>query len=62
MKKIVRFLAVLSVLMLINDVIQIVIAYRKRQRELAKRAARRLRLNRHKKMKQMRMKAHKGSR
>ena len=46
MKKIVRFLAVLSVLMLINDVIQIVIAYRKRQRELAKRAARRLRLNR----------------
>ena len=57
MKKIIRFLLVIVALMLINDVIQLAIAARKRRRELARQAVRRLKLNRKKKLRRMKLKA-----
>lgn len=57
MKKIIRFLLVIVALMLINDVIQLAIAARKRRRELARQAVRRLKLNRKKKQRRTKLKA-----
>ena len=57
MKKIIRFLLVIVALMLINDVIQLAIAARKRRRELARQAVRRLKLNRKKKLRRTKLKA-----
>ena len=46
MKKILTVLTAISVLMLVNDAIEVVLAYRKRQRKLNKEAIRRLMRNR----------------
>ena len=46
MKKILTVLTVISVLMLINDAVEIGLAYRKRQRRINKEAIRRLKRNR----------------
>ena len=57
MKKIIRFLLLIIALMLINDVIQLAIAARKRRRELARQAVRRLKLNKKKKLRRTKLKA-----
>lgn len=46
MKKIFKFLAVISVLMLINDAVELVLAFQKRQKKLNREAVKRLRSNR----------------
>ena len=46
MKKIFKVLALISVFMLINDAIELVFAYRRRQRKLNREAIKRLRRNR----------------
>ena len=46
MKKILTVLTVISVLMLINDAVELVLAFQKRQKKLNREAVKRLRRNR----------------
>ena len=46
MKKLLRFLAVVCLLMLLNDVIEIFLAYKKKQERIRKEAIDRLKRNR----------------